>query len=100
MSRKLLTTHEAAAELGICRATLYEWLSQSDAGDFVVRGRPFTIEYFQGGRNGQGRIGIAREEIERLIEAMRAKPKPRRQRNQPAPQHFPHITAKLGRPAS
>ena len=44
-----LTSKEAASQLGISVASLYQWLAESDAGSFVVRGQAFTIDYFQGG---------------------------------------------------
>jgi transcriptional regulator with PAS, ATPase and Fis domain len=35
MTDELLSTSEAAQQLGISRATLYDWFAQSDAGTFV-----------------------------------------------------------------
>ena len=58
MSEELLSTTEAARQLGISRASLYDWLSQSNARQFTFRGRPVTIEHLQGGAKGQGRIKI------------------------------------------
>ena len=49
MSNLLLSTNEAARQLGISRATMYQWLADSDAGALVIRGQPVTINYLQGG---------------------------------------------------
>ena len=46
MANELLSTTETARRLGISRASLYDWLAQSDGGTFVLRGRPVTIDYF------------------------------------------------------
>jgi len=95
----LLTTQNAAQRLGISRAGLYDWLAQSDAGTLVIRGQPVTIEYFQGGPRGQGRIKIEAREVERLKELMRVRPRPVRQRRPPTRrQHYPGITVELGDP--
>lgn len=100
MAGDTLNTKDAARQLGIARATLYGWLAQSDAGQFMVRGQPVTIDYFQGGRGGQGRIRIETAEIERLRALMRVKPrrivsqKPLRRAGS-----FPGIHVKLGDPA-
>jgi len=99
MSSSLLSAQEAALRLGIAVASFYDWLARSDAGEFVLRGRSFTINYFQGGARGQGRIQIEEAEIERLREAMRVHPQPVRQRHPPVRiQHYPGITVPLGRP--
>lgn len=99
VDRTLLSTRDAAQRLGISRASLYDWLAQSDAGTFVLRGRPVTIDYLQGGARGQGRIRIEAGEVERLKELMRVRPQPARRRRSPKPQqHFPGITVELGRP--
>jgi hypothetical protein len=101
MSSELLTSELAAESLGISVSTLYDWLAQSDAGTFKIRGQPVTINYFQGGRRGQGRIQIEASEIERLKEAMRVRPRPkrRRRRRRPTkPMSYPGITVPLGRP--
>lgn len=76
MCVKLLTSEQAAAKLGISVLTLYDWLSQSDSGKFAIRGQAITINYFQGGRRGQGRIRIENQEVERLQDAMRVQPQP------------------------
>ena len=95
----LLSARDAAAMLGISVLTLYDWLSQSDAGKFEIRGQPITIRYYQGGRRGQGRIKIAAHEIERLREATQVRPRPQPKRRPPIKsQHFPGITVPLGRP--
>ena len=74
-------------------------LSQSDVGEFVLRGQSVTINYFQGGRKGQGRIQIEATEIERLQNLMRVRLQPQLKRRQPNRlQHFPGITVTLGRP--
>jgi hypothetical protein len=100
MTYDLLSADESARELGISRATMYQWLADSDAGALVVRGQPVTIDYFQGGANGQGRIKIERREIERLRDLMRVKPRPQTRRRPPTwMQSYPGITVKLGRPA-
>lgn len=99
MSCPLLSAQEAAQRLGVAVSSLCDWLARSDAGEFVLRGQPFTINYFQGGARGQGRIQIEEDEIERLREAMRVHPQTIRPRRPPVRvQHFPGITVPLGRP--
>ncbi len=99
MVTELLTSHEAARRLGISPATLYDWLSQSDAGNFVIRGKPTTIHYYQGGRKGQGRIKIEPQEIQRLLALMSVSPKSGSIRRPVRPTTpFQHVTTKLGRP--
>lgn len=94
-----LSSKDAAAMLGIATSSLYDWLRQSDAGTLLVRGRPFTIEYFQGGAKGQGHIKIEKHEVDRLKEAMRVRPSPTRQRRPPTKRHhYPGITVELGDP--
>lgn len=101
MSRDLLTAAAAAERLGVRRPTLYEWLGLSDHGLFVVRGRPATIEYFQGGGRGQGKILIEASEVERLKELMRVNPQPATIRRPPTPRReYPGIHVPLGRPDS
>ena len=93
----MLSSEQAARRLGISVLTLYDWLSQSDAGSLVIRGQPVTIDYFQGGRKGQGRIRIETAEVDRLRELMRVRPQPARTRRPPRPrQHFPGIYVELG----
>ncbi|MEZ6125220.1 MAG: DNA-binding protein [Planctomycetaceae bacterium] len=96
----LLTSQQAAEALGISVLTLCDWLGQSDAGEFEVRGEPVTIEYYQGGRKGQGRIRIDGAEVRRLLSFMRSTPKPQCRRQSPTKKSnsFRHITTKLGRP--
>lgn len=99
MTPELLTTRESARRPGISVSTLYLWLAQSNAGEFAIRGRPITIEHYQTGARGQGRIRIDVREIDRLKDAMlvrRSSPLERRLPIQPA--HYPGITVKLGRP--
>ena len=99
MSDGLLSTNEAAQRLGVSRATMYQWLADSDAGALVIRGYPVTVDYYQGGRKGQGRIKIEAREVERLKEAMRVRPRPARQRRPPRiRRHYPGITVELGDP--
>jgi hypothetical protein len=99
MSEELLTSREAARRLGLSTASLYGWLAKSNAGTLVIRGEPMTIDYFQGGPKGQGRIMIEAQEVERLRDAMRVRPRPiTARRPRAAPQTFPGITVKLGRP--
>jgi excisionase family DNA binding protein len=52
MSHHLLSTNEAAQQLGISRATMYQWLADSDVGALVIRGQSVTIDYLQGGAKG------------------------------------------------
>jgi hypothetical protein len=95
----LLSAGQAASSLGISRATLYEMLNRSDAGTLVIRGQPVTIDYFQGGARGQGRIRLELQEVERLNEAMRVRPRPSTTRRPPVrKESFPGITVQLGRP--
>jgi hypothetical protein len=99
MSKELLTSRDAARRLGISVPRLYEWLALSDRGDFQLRGAPVTIDYFQGGAKGQGRIRIAAKEVDRLLGLMRVWPAPQRDRRSPARRPtLQHITAKPGRP--
>lgn len=99
MKNDLRSSNEAAQRLGISRATLYQWLGESDAGTLLIRGQPVTIDYLQGGAKGQGRIRIEDREIERLIELMRVRPRPMPQRRAPRKrQHYPGIYVELGDP--
>ncbi len=99
MSDELLSSMEAAQRLGISTATLYTWLSQSDAGTFMIRGQPTTISYYQGGRKGQGRTKIDGQELDRLLSLMMVSPKTTPRRRRPRKQSsFQHITTKPGRP--
>jgi hypothetical protein len=99
MSSELLSSEQAARRLGISVLTLYDWLAQSDAGQLEIRGRPVTIDYFQGGRRGQGRIKIDKQEIDRLLSLMRVLPNAKPARQQPQKRStLQHITTKLGRP--
>lgn len=99
MTTNLLASREAAARLGISTLTLYDWLSQSDAGAFVIRGKATTIHYLQGGRKGQGRIKIAEPEVNRILSLMIASPRQREARKTPQTRRsLQHITTKPGRP--
>ena len=96
---QFLSAQEAARRLGVTTTCLYDWFSQSRAGLLVLRSRPFTIEYFQTGRQGQGRIRIAAGEVERIREALRVITRPVLQRRRPTgPSSFPGIHVPLGRP--
>jgi hypothetical protein len=99
MSLDLFNSAKAAQSLGVSVPTLYDWLSQSDAGTFQLRGLPVTIEYFQGGARGQGKIMLEAKEIERLLALMRVRPRPVSRRKLPTRKPtLQHITTKLGRP--
>jgi hypothetical protein len=99
VSDELLSTTEAARRLGISRASLYDWLSRSNAGEFMLCSRPVTIAHLQSGAKGQGRIRIEASEIERLKDLMRVHPRRALARRPPSqPNNFPGITVKLGRP--
>ncbi|MEZ6093470.1 MAG: DNA-binding protein [Pirellulaceae bacterium] len=94
-----MSSADAAQRLGISVLTLYDWLSQSDSGQFQIRGQQVTIEYYQGGRRGQGRIKISAGEIDRLLKLMKVMPRQNRTRRTPRPKQKPqHITVSLGRP--
>lgn len=95
----LLSACEAARRLGIATTSLYQWLGDSDAGTFRIRGEFVRIAYFQGGPQGQGRIRIETNEVERLLDLMRSRPVSRLPR-QPAIRRdsFPGISVRLGRP--
>jgi len=101
MPANLLSTDEAAERLGITRSTLYDWLAQSDSGEFMIRGQAETINYFQGGRRGQGRIKFEEREINRLLTRMKVQPKenkPRQLPKQKRKSDFQYIKVKPGRP--
>ncbi len=99
MHQVLITAREAAQRLGIATATLYHWLQQSNAGVFAIRGQPTTINYFQGGRKGQGRILIDEAELDRLKECMRVVcRRPVARRPAMRSRDFPGIIVPLGRP--
>lgn len=100
MSDELLSTTDAARRLGVCRATLYGWLGESDTGSFLLRGQPVTIQYFQSGARGQGRIKLEAQEVERVRNLMRVQPRPQTVRRPAIKQtEFPGIRVKLGRPS-
>lgn len=99
MDGELVIPKEAARRLGITVTTFYDWLGQSDYGLLRIRGENVTINYFQGGPRGQGRIRIEASEVDRLKECMRVKPQRlvahRKNNSRPS---FPGITVPLGRP--
>ena len=99
MDQELLTAKEAAGRLGITVTSFYDWLGQSDLGLLVIRGQPVTIDYLQGGSQGQGRIRIEAAEVARLRELMRVRPRHVPLRRPPVRRdNFPGITVALGRP--
>jgi len=99
MSDELLAAAAAARRLGITVTTLYDWLGQTDRGLLVIRGRNVAIRYFQGGRQGQGRIRIEASEVVRLKELMRVHQQVPIPRRPPIRQNaFPGITVALGHP--
>lgn len=99
MDVDFLNSADAAIALGVSVFTLYDWLAQSDNGEFEIRGQPTTISYLQGGKRGQGRIRIEREEVQRLLQLMRVKAKPKTARRPPRKRiAYPCISAKLGLP--
>jgi len=96
---RLLAASEAAACLGIAVTTLYDWLGRSKLGELMIRGQLVTIEYFQGGAQGQGRIQIAAAEVARLRDLMRVAPT-RQHIRRPiqSARSFPGISVPLGLP--
>jgi hypothetical protein len=99
MSDELLSTREVAQRLGMAVTCLYDWLGQSDRGLFVLRGQQVTINYLQGGPQGQGRIKIEVREVERLKDLLRVRPQRIVPRRPPVRRDsFPGITVPLGRP--
>lgn len=99
LSQIFLSPRAAAARLGISVTTLYDWLGQSDRGLLVIRGQVVTIDYYQGGPRGQGRIRIDTAEIARLQELMRVRPQRTVIRRPPVRrQSYPGITVPLGLP--
>ena len=99
MPTRLLNSAQAADALGISVPTLYDWLSQSDRGDFAIRGIPVRVSYLQGGQRGQGRIKVSTKEVERLLELMRVSPKPKKQlRSRRTNSGFSFLKSTPGRP--
>ena len=86
------------AWLGISVSSFYDWLNQSDRGEFAIRGEPVTIDYFQTGRKGQGRILLESDEVQRIQIPFRVRRKAAVRRQPTRPRSFPGITVKLGRP--
>lgn len=99
MAEELLTPAAAAQRLGITVTTLYDWLGKSRIGELEIRGQRVTIDFFQGGAQGQGRIRLEACEVDRLRELMRVRPQRVFIRPPPVKQtHFPGIHVPLGRP--
>ena len=99
MSDDLLTAAEAARRLGISVTTFYDWAGKSRIGELEIRGQRVTIDFFQGGPRGQGRIRLGAREVERLREFMRVRPRAVEIRLPPVKQiHWPGIHVPLGRP--
>lgn len=99
MDGELLSTDAAARRLGISRASLYDWIAKSNAGELVIQGQPTTIEHYQSGAAGRGRIRIPATEIDRLLKLMRVVPRQPLLRRPPTRQpEFAHIRVPLGRP--
>jgi hypothetical protein len=99
MDSELLSAQEAARWLGISVTSLYDWLGQSDRGLLIIRGQSVTVDYYQAGPQGQGRIRIEAAEVERIKELMRVRPQPIPVRHPPIRRAtFPGITVALGRP--
>jgi hypothetical protein len=101
MTTDFLVAKQAAQRLGMSVGQLYEWLRLSNGGELVIGGQATTIEYFQGGPKGQGRIRISVAEVERLIELTRVRPQAGQTRRLPIRRAvYPGITVALGRPES
>ena len=101
MPEGLLSSKEAARRLGITPGTFYGWLTQSNAGQFMLNGHVTEIIYYQSGPRGGGPIRIEAAEVDRLQELMRVAPSCVPARRAAAPVvALPGITVKLGRPAS
>jgi hypothetical protein len=99
MSDDLLTAAEAARRLGITTTTLYDWLGRSRIGELEIRGQRVTVNFFQGGARGQGRIRLEVGEVERLRELMRVQPQAVVVRRPPVKQtQWPGIYVTPGRP--
>jgi hypothetical protein len=96
---EMLTPRQVAARLGVTATTLYDWLGRSRRGLFVLRGQAVTVEFYQTGAKGQGRIRLPAREVERLKELMRVPVEPARVRRPPVRRdRFPGIIVPLGRP--
>jgi hypothetical protein len=99
MVGELLTVADSARLLGISPATLYDWLGRSRRGLLVIRGQRITIEFFQTGPKGQGRIKIALDELDRVRDLLRVRSVAVPVRKSPTRRHaYPGITVALGRP--
>lgn len=65
----------------------------------MIRGAAVTIDYFQTGRRGQGRIHLEACEVDRLRDLLRVRPqKPILRRTPVNRRLYPGITVELGRP--
>lgn len=95
----LLSAKESAQELGVTVATLYGWLGLSRHNMLEIRGQRITVNYFQGGPKGQGRILIEAREVARLKEAMRVTSVAMPPRRTPIRyEAYPGIVVAIGRP--
>lgn len=101
VSCEFLNARDAAHRLGVSVTTFYDWLGQSDRGLLRIRGQRATIEYFQGGPVGQGRIQIEPGEIDRIRELMRVRTLVAPPRRPPIRRDaYPGITVPLGLPGA
>lgn len=99
MESSYFSAKEASQRLGVSVATLYDWLGQSDRGLLTIRGQAVTIDYFQSGRQGQGKIQIEASEVKRIRDLMRVRPQYAITRRAPIRRDsFPGITMHLGHP--
>jgi hypothetical protein len=99
MPEDFLTAAESASRLGVTRATMYAWLGLSRRNLLEIRGQRVTIEFFQTGAKGQGRIRLDAREVERIREFLRVKPTAAPERRPSVPRRtFPHISVPLGHP--
>jgi excisionase family DNA binding protein len=99
VAQDLLTAAQAAERLGVTVTTLYDWLGRSRIGELEIRGQRVTINFFQGGARGQGRIRLEVGEVERLRELMRVRSQAVVVRRLPVQQtQWPGIYVTPGRP--
>lgn len=65
----------------------------------MIRGAAVTIDYFQTGRRGQGRIHLEAHEVDRLRDLLRVRPQKPIPRRMPVNLSlYPGISVELGRP--